>query len=135
MRPQHWSEIDRRTPGLPETAVALPFTDERLHWYRDRLEAATDVLERTFPTSQIVWRRPHEPGCGRFDTPCARVVQYGQVADHVMARRPRVRINQLVRLLRGQSPLFTDEIHPGVRFALVASDVTLFELKRAVTGG
>lgn len=105
---QHWSEIDRRTPGLGDDAVTKPFSQERIDWYHERLEKAFDVMERTFPNSQIVWRRPHEPGCGRFDTPCMRVVQYGQVADYVVSKRPHIRVNQFAKLVRAcdaQRPL------------------------------
>ena len=142
---QHWSEIDRRTPGLGDDAVTRPFSQERIDWYHERLEKAFDVMERTFPNSQIVWRRPHEPGCGRFDTPCMRVVQYGQVADYVVSKRPHIRVNQFAKLVRafdaqkvsltfggGARSFFSDEIHPGLTFALLAGDVTLYELREAV---
>ena len=59
------------------------------------------------------------------------MVQYGQIADYVVSkRRPRVQVNDLASLLRGQQPFFTDEIHPGERYATLAADVTLWECGR-----
>ena len=110
---QHWSEIDRRTPGLGDEAVARPLSQERIDWYHTRLESAFDVMERTFPNSQLVWRRPHDPACGRFDTPCVRVVQYGQVADYVLTKRPHVRVNDFSRLVRASRILVSRNADPS----------------------
>lgn len=53
----HWSEVDTAEAGSTDVVHAPFGSQDRLDWYRQRLEAALDKVERSFPHSTLVWRR------------------------------------------------------------------------------
>lgn len=121
--------------GVPSSGLGLSplwtTIAERLQWYEARLNKALDHLEATFPTTQLLWRRTHATGWwDAFPLDLERDVPFGQVADLVLAQRPRWRIDNWAHLIRGHQRQYRDPIHPSAQLQGVRSDILLYELQR-----
>lgn len=146
----HWSEVDSATAGSADVVHAPFASQDRLDWYRQRLTAALDKVEQTFPRSTLVWRRGelptrvflaqlaqdcaagHDIPCGQFHVPCARNQQFMSVADAAIAtRRDRWEVDETGALIRGHSDFYKDKVHPGEVFKGLWADVFLHRLRES----
>jgi len=55
----HFAEVDAAAAGDIDIVQAPYRTPARLTWYRERLSAALDKLEATFPATTLVWCVAH----------------------------------------------------------------------------